>query len=81
MNKRAAAQLRLQATVEGLSVAAITYYIVGLIKILSEGLVESGWPIDSGVITAISIPLVGGLVFAAVRKVRRSVAKQTGVIQ
>jgi uncharacterized membrane-anchored protein len=44
-------------------------------------LVESGWPIDSGVVTAISIPLVGGLVFAAVRKVRRSVAKQTGVIQ
>lgn len=81
MNQRAAAQLRLQATVEGLSVAAITYYIVGLIKILSEGLVESGWPIDSGVVTAISIPLVGGLVFAAVRKVRRSVAKQTGVIQ
>jgi uncharacterized membrane-anchored protein len=81
MNQRAAAQLRLQATVEGLSVAAITYYIVGLIKLLSDGLVESGWSIDSGIVTAISIPLVGGLVFGAVRKVRRSVAKQTGVIQ
>ncbi len=78
MNQRAAAQLRLQATVEGLSVAAITYYIVALIKILADGLVESGWPIDAGIVTAISIPVVGGLVFTAVRKVRRSVVRQTG---
>ncbi|MFM7396978.1 MAG: DUF3422 family protein [Gammaproteobacteria bacterium] len=78
MDKRAAAQLRLQATVEGLSVAAITYYIVALIKILADGLAESGWPLDAGIVTAISIPVVGGLVFTAVRKVRRSVARQTG---
>lgn len=78
MNQRAAAQLRLQATVEGLSVAAITYYIVALIKILADGLAESGWPIDAGIVTAISIPVVGGLVFTAVRKVRRSVVRQTG---
>ncbi len=30
MNRRAELQLRLQQTVEGLSVAAISYYIVGL---------------------------------------------------
>lgn len=80
MNQRAAAQLRLQATVEGLSVAAVTYYIVGLVKFLSEGLADSGWPIDPGIATAVSIPVVGALVYVAVRKVRRSVAKQTGAI-
>ncbi len=78
MNQRAAAQLRLQATVEGLSVAAVTYYIVGLVKYLAEGLADSGWPIDAGIVTAVSIPLVAGLVYVAVRKVRRSVARQTG---
>jgi uncharacterized membrane-anchored protein len=81
MNQRAAAQLRLQATVEGLSVAAVTYYIVGLVKYLIDGLVESGLAMDAGTVTAISIPLVAALVYLGVRRVRRSVAKQTGVLQ
>ena len=41
MNRRAQAQLRLQQTVEGLSVAAITYYIVGLIGYAAKGLKAS----------------------------------------
>ncbi len=77
MNQRAAAQLRLQATVEGLSVAAVTYYIVGLVKYLADGLADSGWLVDPGIVTAVSIPLVAALVYLAVRKVRRSVARQT----
>lgn len=77
MNQRAAAQLRLQATVEGLSVAAVTYYIVGLVKYLAEGLAESGWRIDAGIVTAVSIPLIAAIVFVLVRRVRRSVARQT----
>lgn len=81
MNQRAAAQLRLQATVEGLSVAAVTYYMVGLVKYLAEGLADSGWPVDPGIMTAISIPLVAALVYFAVRRVRRSVAGQTGVLK
>lgn len=81
MNQRAAAQLRLQATVEGLSVAAVTYYVVGLVEYLSKGLADSGLPIDAGVVTAISIPLVAALVYFAIRRVRRSVAKQSGVLQ
>lgn len=50
MNQRAAAQLRLQATVEGLSIAAVTYYIFGLVKCLADGLADAGWPIDAGII-------------------------------
>ncbi len=37
MNERQAMQLKLQSTVEGLSVAAITYYITGLISYLAKG--------------------------------------------
>lgn len=79
MNQRAAAQLRLQATVEGLSVAAVTYYIVGLVKNLVDGLADSGVAVDAGLVTAASIPLIAVLVYLGVRRVRRSVAKQTGV--
>jgi uncharacterized membrane-anchored protein len=38
MNKRAKLQLRLQQTVEGLSVAAVSYYVVGLIAYLVKGI-------------------------------------------
>jgi uncharacterized membrane-anchored protein len=38
MNRRAKLQLRLQQTVEGLSVAAVTYYVVGLVGYAAKGL-------------------------------------------
>ena len=41
MDQRAKQQLRLQQTVERLSIAAVTYYGVGLV-----GYVASGFPID-----------------------------------
>ncbi len=44
MNTRTRMQLRLQATVEGLSVAAITYYVVGLFGYIVKGAHDSGVP-------------------------------------
>ena len=41
MNERTRLQLMLQATVEGLSVAAISYYVVGLFGYLVKGLHEA----------------------------------------
>jgi len=38
MNNRAKLQLRLQQTVEGLSVAAISYYVVSLLAYLLKGI-------------------------------------------
>ncbi|MEQ1612417.1 MAG: DUF3422 domain-containing protein, partial [Hyphomicrobiaceae bacterium] len=38
MNRRAHMQLRLQETVEGLSVAAVTYYVVGIFGYLFKGM-------------------------------------------
>jgi uncharacterized membrane-anchored protein len=71
MNQRAEMQLRLQATVEGLSVAAITYYVVGLIYYLLNGAESLGWPVNPSLLTAVSIPPVALLIFGAVRRVRR----------
>jgi uncharacterized membrane-anchored protein len=71
MNRRAEMQLRLQATVEGLSVAAITYYVVGLVYYLLRGAESLGWPVNPSLLTAISVPLVAALIFGAVRRVRK----------
>jgi uncharacterized membrane-anchored protein len=74
MNQRAKTQLRLQATVEGLSVAAISYYVVGLVNYMGKGLKGIGWPIDPDLLTGLSVPFVALLIFFAVRRVRRGLS-------
>ncbi|MFZ9665679.1 MAG: DUF3422 family protein, partial [Limnohabitans sp.] len=58
MNRRQGLQLQLQSTVEGLSVAAITYYIVGLVNYTADGLSRLGWPWGVEITTAASVPVV-----------------------
>ena len=70
MNRRAKTQLRLQATVEGLSVAAVTYYVVGLIGTLAKGVASMGVPINTTIATAASIPAVAGLAYLGIRRLR-----------
>jgi len=74
MNRRAQLQLRLQETVEGLSVAAVTYYIVGLVGYAAKGLKALGAPLHVEVTTGASIPVVAVLVALGVRRIRRAVA-------
>jgi len=74
MNRRAAAQLRLQQTVEGLSVAAITYYVVGLVGYAAKGLHAAGVHLDIEAVTALSIPLVALAVALGVRHARKIVS-------
>jgi uncharacterized membrane-anchored protein len=64
MNRRANAQFKLQQTVEGLSVAAITYYVVGLIGYAAKGLHSRGYKIDYEWVEGLSIPIVLVLVGA-----------------
>jgi uncharacterized membrane-anchored protein len=78
MNRRADLQLRLQQTVEGLSVAAITYYIVGLIGYFSRGLKTAGIPADPDIVMAASIPFVILFVVLATRRIHRTIHKATG---
>ena len=75
MDRRAQLQLRLQETVEGLSVAAITYYIVSLVGKAAEGMEAEGLKVDPALSMGIAIPVVAGLVAIGVWRIRRSVAK------
>ena len=68
MNQRQDMQLKLQSTVEGLSVAAITYYIVGLVSYLAKGAQGLGWPLSPETTAAIAIPLVAGSVWWSLRQ-------------
>ena len=63
MNRRARMQLRLQQTVEGLSVAAISYYVVGLVSYVLHGLSDAGvLKLNPSFATAVSVPLAVGCV-------------------
>jgi uncharacterized membrane-anchored protein len=73
MNRRVKLQLRLQSTVEGLSVAAITYYIANLVGHAAEGLEAAGLHNNPALVEAISIPLVAGALALGIRRIRRLV--------
>lgn len=72
MNRRAKLQLRLQQTVEGLSVAAISYYIVGLVGYVARMLQDSGAPLEPSLVTGLSVPVVVLTIWWVVRRIRRS---------
>ncbi len=76
MDRRAKQQLRLQQTVEGLSVAAITYYMVGLIAYAAKALSDTRLPIRDDVATGIAVPVVAALVYYATRRVRRRMERE-----
>ncbi len=69
MNKRAQAQLRLQQTVEGLSVIAGTYYGVGLVGVLAKSLPQEMLKMMSvDVVKAISVPFVAVMIALILRR-------------
>ena len=71
MNDRTRLQLRLQQTVEGLSVAAISYYVIGLASYVFKGARDVGLlPLDPGLATAAAVPLVVLGVALIVRRIR-----------
>lgn len=78
MDRRAKLQLRLQQTVEGLSVAAITYYLVSLVGYLAKATDDLGIYAPADLVTGLSIPFVAALVWYGVRRVRRLVAGGAG---
>ncbi|MBV0893398.1 DUF3422 domain-containing protein [Paracoccus sp. Z118] len=69
MDRRAELQLRLQHTVEGLSVFAISYYAVGLLGYLAYPLAEAA-AIERGILVAALTPLVIVAVWLGMRRVR-----------
>ncbi len=75
MDRRANLQLRLQQTVEGLSVAAISYYSIGLIKYLLDSLYGLGVEFDKNLVLGASVPVVIFAVFMGTRYIHKSVIK------
>jgi uncharacterized membrane-anchored protein len=72
MNARVRLQLQLQHAVEGLSVAAITYYAAGLCHMVLQG-AQRLWPkLDAELATAAVAPLLFVAIALTVRRVRRS---------
>ncbi|MCB1948374.1 DUF3422 family protein [Nitrosomonas sp.] len=76
MDNRAHVQLRLQETVEGLSVVVLSYYLLGLIGYGLKAIKAAGYMINVELITGIAIPVVVTGVFFAVRGIRSLVNKQ-----
>jgi uncharacterized membrane-anchored protein len=64
-------QLRLQSTVEGLSIAAISYYVVSLLLYGGKALKSAGIPINPEVAAGALIPLVLWAVWRTTQSIHR----------
>ena len=62
-------QLRLQSTVEGLSIAAISYYVVSLVLYGAKALDKLGMPVNPEMAAGLSIPLVLWGVWRTTRRI------------
>ena len=76
MNRRGKAQLKLQQTVEGLSAAAVTYYIVGLVGYLTKGLKSGGVSVNPEIAMAISIPVVMLFAVVGIHRIRDTIMRK-----
>ncbi len=72
MEERSRAQLRIQQAVEGLSVFAISYYLLAILKILLDGLFPDA---DHHLVGAVAVPVVLAAVFLSVRRLRHALKK------
>lgn len=71
MNRRVALQLRLQKTVEGLSVGVLTYYAVALISYGVKALKAVGLHLNPDIWAGAAIPIVGISVWFTVHHVKK----------
>jgi uncharacterized membrane-anchored protein len=78
MDRRAKLQLRLQQTVEGLSVAAIVYYVAGLVGYLAKGLKAAGLHVDAELTVGVALPLIAGAAYLVIRRARRHIRAAEG---
>lgn len=80
MDQRARLQLRLQQTVEGLSVAAVSYYVVGLFAYLAKGLGVEIPGVSQSTLVALFVPVSVLTIWLIVRRIRsRHAEKDDGL--
>ncbi len=75
MDRRARLQLRLQETVEGLSVVAISYYLLGLVSYAAKGAKGAGLPVNAEIATAVALPFVVAVVWYGMRRIHHKLGK------
>jgi uncharacterized membrane-anchored protein len=76
MDRRSMLQFRLQETVEGLSVVAVSYYLVGLVSYLLNGLPLKQWHLSKPALLAASIPVVLFSVWWLIRRIKHRLIKK-----
>ncbi len=77
MDRRGRTQMKIQQAVEGLSLAAIGYYAVGMIGYVAKALKTAGLEIEPDLIEGVSLPLILALlVWVSHRVRRRAIAEQ-----
>jgi len=62
-------QLRLQSTVEGLSIAAITYYVISLLLYVAKAGKVAGLPIHPELATGLLVPIVLWVVWRTTQRI------------
>lgn len=78
VDRSARRQLALQQTVEGLSVAAISYYVLGLIYYAATAIEHFHPVVPAKTVTGLAIPVVILLVWAGIRRLRRRYMREDG---
>lgn len=73
MNERAKVQLKLQETVEGLSVVAISYYAIGLAGYMFKAVAKSITAFDATIATGLIAPFIVAGVWYGLRRAKRAV--------
>ena len=71
MDRRASMQLRMQETVEGLSVVVLSYYLLGIVGYGLKAAKSAGIAVNVELGIGIAIPVVVTAVFFGVRRLKR----------
>ena len=77
MNRRSHLQLRLQQTVEGLSVVAIGYYALSLMGYGFDALKAFGVPVNKDIATGIAMPIILFSIYFGMHRIRTKLTKQS----
>jgi len=76
MNERAKVQLKLQETVEGLSVVAISYYAIGLTGYVLKAVEKSFHMFNATIATGLVAPVIVAGVWWGLRRAKRAVVER-----
>jgi uncharacterized membrane-anchored protein len=69
-------QLRLQQTVEGLSIIAVTYYASSLLSYLFKSMEKMGYGISPYLLTGLSVPVIGFTAWLGLKWLKKKALKE-----